>query len=238
MCVHACVYLGHCAQDGGGLWGGFRMLTVGVLRGPELYTEDRAGMAASRALPRCVSCCGWGGHVKETARSGCDRPEPPSLRGPFPPSAGQQFRPRACLIGTCVRNQSLAVPGGPGRHRPFQRDSLGTPGARRWAAALPTAPPHTCLALPKVTPEGRPMHRPSSCLQCGGGPCAWTVGKHAAGGEGFPWACVPPTPLQARSCAWLGSGVPAPPCTCAPHTMPPQPESMQATPGVALPRQG
>lgn len=111
-------------------------------------------MAASRALPCCVSCCGWGGHVKETARSGCDRPEPPSLRGPFPPSAGQQFRPRACLIGTCVRNQSWAVPGGPGRHRPFQWDSLGTPGARRWAAALPTAPPHTCLALPAGLPPG------------------------------------------------------------------------------------
>lgn len=40
VCVHACVYLGHCAQDGGGLWGGFRMLTVGVLRGPELHTEE------------------------------------------------------------------------------------------------------------------------------------------------------------------------------------------------------
>lgn len=150
MCVHACVYLGHCAQDGGGLWGGFRMLTVGVLRGPELYTEE--GLEWPHRVLCHVACLAVVGEV--IAHSGCDRPEPPSLRGPFPPSAGQQFRPRACLIGTCVRNQSWAVPGGPGRHRPFQWDSLGTPGARRWAAALPTAPPHTCLALPAGLPPG------------------------------------------------------------------------------------
>lgn len=172
VCVHACVYLGHCAQDGGGLWGGFRMLTVGVLRGPELYTEE--GLEWPHRVLCHVACLAVVGEV--IAHSGCDRPEPPSLRGPFPPSAGQQFRPRACLIGTCVRNQSWAVPGGPGRHRPFQWDSLGTPGARRWAAALPTAPPHTCLALPEVTPEGSPLHRPQLlsavwqrplCLDCG-----------------------------------------------------------------------
>lgn len=109
------------------------------------------------------------------------------------------------------------MPGGPGRHRPFRRDSpeMG-PGARRWAAAHPTALPPPPAPAPVCSVAQAPV------------PGLW-ANKCWGAGVGVPLGLHCPHPTPGKELRVAGSGVPAPPCTCAP----PQPESMQATPGRA-----
>lgn len=168
------------------------------------------------------------------------------------PLLSSSSQPRTCLMGTCVRNQSPAGPGGPGRHRPFQRDSQDTVRCRTRRPAVGSRPPHSPAPHPPRSaqppapwshPAQLPRAAPCACPRLLSAvwrrPLCLDRGKTNAGG----WGRVPlglhfPHPTPGKELWWLGSGVPAPPCTCAPHTMPPQPGSMQVPQGVALPRQG